>query len=161
MGDKSLMKKISIISLLSLFMLSNSDAKPILEASQIASMVSAIKMERLGTDAVTLEHTPSPFRIPPQVKKVITPKATQSVGTLPLSTTPALAGSTIVPVVKKVVVMKLEGISNNTAFINGKWYRVGMNVEGYSVVSISKSSVMLKNKNGIKQLSISKINPLQ
>jgi hypothetical protein len=35
-----------------------------------------------------------------------------------------------------------------------------MVVEGFSVVSISKSSVVLKNKNQIKSLSISKINPL-
>jgi len=133
--------------------MSEISAKVILDANQIKSMVSAIKMERLGTDAQTLQNTPSPFRIPPP-KKVVTSASSDK------NATATSSGVKVLAPIKKAVVLKLDGISNNTAFINGKWYRVGMVVEGFSVVSISKSSVVLKNKNQIKSLSISKINPL-
>lgn len=149
------MKKISIISILTMLFLSEISAKVILDANQIKSMVAAIKMERLGTDAQTLQNTPSPFRIPPP-KKVVTPASNDKNASFSATS----SGAKILAPIKKVVVLKLDGISNNTAFINGKWYRVGMVVEGFSVVSISKSSVVLKNKNQIKSLSISKINPL-
>ncbi len=102
-----------------------------------------------------MQNTPSPFRIPP-AKKVVTPASNDKNA----SSSATSSSAKILAPIKKVVVLKLDGISNNTAFINGKWYRVGMVVEGFSVVSISKSSVVLKNKNQIKSLSISKINPL-
>ncbi|GEM_PF-1164325 len=149
------MKKISIISILTVFSMSEISAKVILDANQIKSMVAAIKMERLGTDAQTLQNTPSPFRIPPP-KKVVTPASNDKNA----SSSATSSGVKVLAPIKKAVVLKLDGISNNTAFINGKWYRVGMVVEGFSVVSISKSSVVLKNKNQIKSLFISKINPL-
>ncbi|MBD3795028.1 MAG: hypothetical protein IE881_03680 [Epsilonproteobacteria bacterium] len=153
------MKKISIISILTMLFLSEISAKVMLDANQIKSMVSAIKMERLGTDAQTLQNTPSPFRIPPP-KKVVTPASNDKNTTASATSSGGVNGAKVLAPIKKAVVLKLDGISNNTAFINGKWYRVGMVVEGFSVVSISKSSVVLKNKNQIKSLSISKINPL-
>lgn len=69
------------------------------------------------------------------------------------------------PVVIKVAAPKpplvLSLIINSKALISGKWYKVGENVDGYSIKSIGTTSVTLANSKSVKTLSIKSDNYLK
>lgn len=53
---------------------------------------------------------------------------------------------------QKNITLKLKGIMNNSANINGKWFKVGQIVEGYKVSDIMDDAVYLKDGNKSKML---------
>ncbi|SFV67509.1 hypothetical protein MNB_SV-12-553 [hydrothermal vent metagenome] len=127
-------KIIGIITLLSLSISATS-----LSHEEIIKMVLKIKEERIGIDLATLEKTPNPFPIVEEVKekkvekkiKIERPK-----------------------IVKKTVIHKLVAILNHSAFIDGKWYKVGNKVGVYTLTHIGIDSVTIKSEKESKRLVI-------
>ena len=64
----------------------------------------------------------------------------------------------IQPVVKPLY---LYAIFNNQAYINGKFYQIGEQVEGYRLISIKKNYVILRKGERMKLLPLLKNNILQ
>lgn len=54
------------------------------------------------------------------------------------------------PIVPKVVIepLRLEGLMNKSALINGKWYRLNDAVRGYTLAEIKPSSILLSGAKG-------------
>lgn len=54
------------------------------------------------------------------------------------------------PIVPKVVLepLRLEGLMNKTALINGKWYRLNDTVRSYTLAEIKPSSILLSGAKG-------------
>ncbi|MDD5211151.1 MAG: hypothetical protein PHV62_01940 [Sulfuricurvum sp.] len=66
------------------------------------------------------------------------------------------------PIVAKVVVepLRLEGLMNKSALINGKWYHLNDAVRSYTLAEIKPSSILLSGAKGQQLiLFISKQNP--
>ncbi|MBN2767904.1 MAG: hypothetical protein JXQ68_02280 [Campylobacterales bacterium] len=57
-----------------------------------------------------------------------------------------------VVVQQQVEKIALKGIMNNRAFINNKWFGLNDEVEGYTLVSITSNSVLLKREDRTKEL---------
>lgn len=134
MGDKSLMKKLSILLvLLSSFVWSGS-----LSSEEITNMVTKIKKEREGIKIGKLENTMNPFRLN---KKRTVETNDESGFVEPLPSAPEY---------------QLQAILNHAAFINKKWYKRGDTLGSYRVGYIGRSSVTLTSKSGNKTLLIKK-----
>ena len=126
------MKKLFTLSLLSVSSIYGAS----ISASEITNMITQIRKERVGIDLKQLNNTKNPFIVnkieekKEEVKKKVV-KAKKAV------------------VVEKVY--KLDAILNHAAFINKKWYKRGDKIDQYVVQSLSKSSVVLKSKSGVKK----------
>jgi len=126
------MKKLFTLSLLSVSSIYGAS----ISASEITNMITQIRKERVGIDLKQLNSTKNPFIVnkieekKEEVKKKVV-KAKKAV------------------VVEKVY--KLDAILNHAAFINKKWYKRGDKIDQYVVQSLSKSSVVLKSKSGVKK----------
>lgn len=62
------------------------------------------------------------------------------------STLPASSSYTFKSDVQTAPSLRLTAIMNNSALINGKWYKVGDTLYGYKVVAISMKSANLASK---------------
>jgi len=144
MGDKSLMKKLILIFILTLYGYPSS-----LSYDEIAQMVTKIKQKRVGIGIVELNETPNPFTI---IKKVLKkPKKKIKKKKKP----------SIVRIIEPT--FTLTAILNSKAFINGKWYEIGDKLAGdYRVTYIGDSSVVVSSPRLTKRLkvepSVKKIN---
>lgn len=75
-----------------------------------------------------------------------------------LGSMPMLPG---IPIVPKIVEepLRLQGLMNKSALINGKWYRINDTVRSYTLAEIKPSSILLSGAKGQKLiLFISKQN---
>ena len=55
----------------------------------------------------------------------------------------------------------LDAIMNNSALINGKWYKLGQSVKNYKIISIENDSIVLsKNRKRITLSTVQKIKNL-
>jgi hypothetical protein len=133
-------KKLIIKSLLLMNLLSLSLFATSLSHQEISKMVSKIQVERVGIDLATLENTPNPFAI---IEEVIEEKPKEVKIDRP-------------KMVKKVISHKLVAILNHAAFIAGKWYKIGDKIGIYTVTTIGKDRITIKNKNESKELIIEK-----
>ena len=107
-----------------------------LSHAEITNMVEKIKQERTGIKLEYLASTPNPFNINKRDEKV--------------DETP------VEEVVFKEVVYNLTAIFNRAAFINGKWYKSGEQVDNYTVSKVGKESVILVDGGNKKTLRLPK-----
>ena len=125
------MKKIILI-LLSLTIVASAD----LSVKQIQKMVNKIHEKREGVKLETLEDTKGPFARFKEENNV----------------------TTIVAPIKLVAKVKLalHAIVNGKAYINDSWSSVDDNISGYTLKSIGKRGVVLRNSNHIRKLFLHK-----
>jgi hypothetical protein len=129
MGDKSLMKKITLL-ILSAATLTSAN----LSVKQIENMVLKIHQKRPGADITILDKTYEPFVLKKVYKETNTTKEIKPV------------------VVKNEAKLQLHAIMGNKAFINNKWLEVNDTIEGYQLKYIGKRGVVLQSGNSIKKL---------
>ena len=114
-----------------------------LNQNDIVLMVKKIKEERVGISLLKLKNTSNPFPIREKQKVVLKEEVEE-------------VTKQVVYVAEKVYL--LNGILNDAAFINNKWYKRGSKIDEYKVGYISDTSVILKSLNGNKTLSLKKKN---
>jgi len=63
---------------------------------------------------------------------------------------PRLGSMPLLPAIPKVVIepLRLEGLMNKSALINGKWYHINDTVRGYTLAEIKPSSILLSGAKG-------------
>ena len=110
-----------------------------LSSAEIVKMVAEIKKERKGISLAILEATGKPFLVKTPKKKE-TEKITE-VGEI---------------LTEEEKIYTLKAILNKAAFIDGKWYKQGDKLGSYKVGHVSSDSVVIKNTNGNKKLSLKK-----
>lgn len=108
-----------------------------LSHAEITNMVEKIKQERTGIELDRLASTPNPFAVHAKNEKVIHEVETHE------------------EVVQEVV-YRLTAIFNRAAFINGKWYKKGAEIDHYTISKVGTQSVTLVNGNDEKTLSLPK-----
>ena len=104
-----------------------------LSHAEITNMVEKIKHQRTGIDLESLENTPNPFNINKREEKDTNKEA-----------------------VLKEAVYNLTAIFNRAAFINGKWYKSGEQIDNYTISKVGKKSVILVNGSNRKTLALPK-----
>ena len=104
-----------------------------LSHAEITNMVEKIKHQRTGIELESLESTPNPFNINKREEKVA-----------------------IEEVVFKEVAYNLTAIFNRAAFINGKWYKSGEQMDNYTISKVGKESVTLVNGSNKRTLRLPK-----
>jgi hypothetical protein len=129
MGDKPLMKKITLL-ILSAATLTSAN----LSVKQIENMVIKIHQKRPGADNILLDNTHEPFAEKTPVENNITETSTNSVQT------------------NTKAKLKLHAIMAQKAFINDQWLDVNDTIEGYQLKYIGKRGVVLQSGNDIKTL---------
>lgn len=112
----------------------------------VDGQVAAIKPPRSGISSSAVNRVKSPF--------IITYTATKPGKK---SSTPGRAGSKPAarPAIKP---MKVHAIMNDSALINGKWYKPDEKVRGYRVAKIDRESVLLTRGKKEKKLFLSSAN---
>jgi len=130
MGDKSLMKKISILLIL---ILSVSYAD--LSVNQIRDMVTKIHQKREGINIETLSSTKEPFLHLIKENNTSTSIITQK---------------------EEETELILHAILNKKAYINNEWKKIDDTVDGYVLKYIGTKGVVLRNENRIKKLFLHK-----
>jgi len=122
------MKKITIISLAAAMLLAS-------EVDEIDKIVQKINSKREGT----LPKKELKSVVSPMVKIVVENNETIKD-----------SNGTIIKAKAKDDNFVLAAILNNSAFINGNWYKVGDMVGKYKLIEIMDDSVLLKNGNKTK-----------
>ena len=107
-----------------------------LSHAEITNMVEKIKHQRAGIELESLEGMPNPFSINKREEKV--------------------TEASIEEVAFKEVVYNLTAIFNRAAFINGKWYKSGEQVDNYTINKVGKESVILVDGSDKKTLTLPK-----
>jgi len=121
------MKKLLIISIVSLLPLLASANVALDSHDQISKQIEEIKPPRVGVSAANVLHTKSPFLLYKTGKdgKRKTYTAKKKVKLPPL---------------------KMESSINNNVKINGKWYKEGDRVRQYTIVKVTSGEALLKSK---------------
>ena len=127
MGDYILMKKLLLISIVSLLPLLASANTESASHAQINKQIQEIKPPRIGVKATDVLRTKSPFILYKTGKdgKKKTYAAKKKVKLPPL---------------------KMESSINNNVKINGKWYKEGDRVRQYTILKVTSGEVLLKSK---------------
>lgn len=125
MGGKSLMKRVVTFSLVCFISL-NAE----FNVEQINNMVNQIQQKRVSKMNIDYRSVPSPF---------IVIKMDED------------SNKTVAVSPKKQISFNLSAIINHSAFINGKWYKVGDSMSDYKIIEIGDTEVKLENgKNTIE-----------
>ena len=120
------MKRVIVISI-SLMVCLNAE----FSMEQIDNMVLKIQQKRVSKMDIDYKSVPSPFII---IKKDEDTK------------------KTVVSTPEKKISFNLSAIINDTAFINGKWYKKGDVIGGYNITEITDTKVKLENKKSTIEL---------
>ena len=121
------------IALLALFISINLNAE--LSIEQIDNMVNKIQQKRISKRNIDYRNVPSPFIL---IKKDENDK------------------KAVVSSLTKELSLKLNAIINDTAFINGRWYKVGESVNDYNITKIDDRKVELKKGKNTMELFLPK-----
>ena len=117
------------------------------ELAWVNEQVEAIKPPRTGMKSRELSIVKDPFIFLNKNRTDTSKKANNTKrksSSIPNRTTTSSSSQKIV---KKKRTLSVTMLMNSSAFINGKWYKVGDKVRGYRVSKIDSSSVLLtKNK---------------
>ncbi|WP_457746155.1 hypothetical protein [Sulfurimonas sp.] len=121
-------------------------ATPANELTWVDEQVEAIKPPRVGFNIKKLARVSDPFIY------LRTSKKGGASGAKRRSSVPKGSGSAKV---KKTKVFKLtlNAILNQSAMINGKWYKKGEKVYGYKLAKVTTNAVLLTKKKKKVQLS--------
>jgi hypothetical protein len=113
------------------------------ELQWVDEQIQAIKPSRSGVDKKSIEMLTDPFIF---IKKESTEKNTkQSNGSNKLSPN-TTTKSTTNAIVKKETSFALDAIMNDSALINGKWYKINSKIGQYTIKTVDKTSVVLSYK---------------
>ena len=107
-----------------------------LSHAEITNMVEKIKHQRAGIELESLEGMPNPFSINKREEKV--------------------TEASIEEVAFREAVYSLTAIFNRAAFINGKWYKSGEQMDNYTIIKVGKESVILVDGSNKKTLRLPK-----
>ena len=117
------------------------------ELSWVDEQIEAIKPARKSSKIGNIK---SPFIFLKKNKKI---KKTPNIESRRVSTTNS-KGQVVTRVTKRVYTpLVLDAILNNTALINGRWYRQNDKIKSYTIKKIEKSTVILKNEDRTIRLS--------
>ena len=143
MGDHLLMKTLLLILTLTGALLANADVK------WVDAQVAAIKPPRTGISNAAVNQVRDPFIFlkKPSAKGATTAKRTVKKG----STAPK-------KVSKRSGKLRVTAIMNDSALINGQWYKANEKVRGYRISKIERASVFLTRGKEKHQLFISTAN---
>jgi len=109
------------------------------ELSWVDEQIQAIKPPRIGMQNHDVSSIKDPFIF--LSKNKIKSQTTQVQSTNIVNSAP------IAKVALPKKSLSLEIVMNNTAMINGSWYKVGDFIHGYKIVKIGRISVTLNNQN--------------
>lgn len=175
MGDRSTMKTLVITSIILTLTLQASNAinapmtlpavgnvtvlqsKSDKELAWVDEQIQAILPSRIGVADGFVNSLNDPMKYLSQV-----PEAGGS--SIKLLAPPKLGGMPMLPsmpIVPKIVEepLRLQGLMNKSALINGKWYRINEAVRSYTLAEIKPNSILLSGAKGQKLiLFISKQN---
>lgn len=121
----------NLFLIISLLLLSNLYAD---ELDWVNEQVEAIKPPRTGMQNRELSSLKNPFVF---IKKDTKKKKDNSKNT---------KTTTLTKVIKKQLYLKLTMVINQSAQINGVWYKVGDHVGDYTISDITQKTVLLKKK---------------
>lgn len=127
------------------------------ELAWVDEQIQAILPARIGVADGYINSLSDPI-------KYTSSKPAPSTGGIKLLPPPRLGGMPMLPgmpIVAKVVEepLRLQGLMNKSALINGKWYRINDAVRSYTLAEIKPSSILLSGAKGQKLiLFISKQN---
>lgn len=175
MGDRTTMKILAISSIFLTLMLQASNtinspmalpsvgnvtvvqSKSDKELAWVDEQIQAILPARIGVSDGFINSLNDPMKYQSQVPEAGT-------GRIKLLAPPRLGSMPMLPsmpVVPKIVEepLRLQGLMNKSALINGKWYRINDAVRSYTLAEIKPSSILLSGAKGQKLiLFISKQN---
>ena len=115
----------------------------------VDGQISAIKPPRSGISSSAVNRVKNPF--------IITYSTTQTGKTgKKASTSKSSGGKTTAK--RTTQPMKVHAIMNDSALINGKWYKPDEKVRGYRVAKIDRESVLLTRGKKEKKLFLSSAN---
>jgi len=149
MGDNLLMKTIY----LSLFMLASITLAD--DLSWVDTQVEAIKPSREGESLQSISKIKDPFIF---LKKNASTKDTKSTSkslkkNVVRSNTYNQSRSSSSKKVYQKSAFTLSAIINNSALINGAWYKINETIKGYKITAIDNTTVTLKKKSKVYVLS--------
>jgi hypothetical protein len=124
------MKKILLVSFVTLISTLCSD-----ELAWVDQQIESIKPPREGVSSSVIASLGDPFIF---LKKVVP----ADVKNIPVATSSLVYKSDV----KVTPSLQLTAIMNDTALINGEWYKVGDTVHGYKIVAVKMKSVNLVSK---------------
>jgi hypothetical protein len=139
MGDYLLMKTLLLLIFISSSLLADANT------DWVDGQVAAIKPPRKGVSSNTISRVKNPF--------IITYSAST---TGEKSSTPSAGKSTVKQT--GIQPLKVHAIMNDSALINGKWYKADEKVQGYRVAKIDRESVLLTSGKKEKKLFLSSAN---
>jgi len=109
------------------------------ELSWVDTQVDAIRPARVGINNYEIMKIQDPFIF----YKKKSDKSKKITGVVKASISGSSANSVKASLKKKPKPMKLSTIINNSALIDGKWYRVNEKIAGFIVSSITRTNVVL------------------
>lgn len=117
------------------------------ELSWVDEQVEAIKPPRIGMKGreISIVKDPFIFLKKNRIEKLKSNSATKR-ATYTSAPNKIANASDIKKVVKKKGSLSVSLLMNSSAMINGKWYKVGDKINGYSVNKIDSTSVLLTKK---------------
>ncbi|MBU1928101.1 hypothetical protein KKG77_03785 [bacterium] len=124
------MKKILIVSFVALVSVLSSN-----ELAWVDKQIDSIKPPREGISSSAITSLSDPFIF---LKK---PVETTTKGNTAASNSYVFKSG-----VKTAPTLRLTAIMNDSALINGKWYKVGDTLHGYKLLAINTKSVNLRSK---------------
>jgi len=141
MGNSLLMKNTLLIFLILTFILFQSQAN---ELKWVDEQIEAIKPNRKGINKNEIDSLKSPFIFLIDKNLEISKKHTKQIY-LPKKTNHTYKKKIYKPIKKAKThqLFILEAIINKTAFINGKWYKLGDNINKYILKEISPNRIVL------------------
>ena len=144
MGDYILMNIYILITFLLLSVTLSSN-----ELSWVDTQVQAIKPARKGMTDLELDKIKDPFifyKNSTKSRYVKTKKKYRKYASTKKSTTSSEANSIVLEHPSNNFV--LSAIINNSALINGEWYKINESVNSFKLSSINRTSVILTKGNG-------------
>ena len=146
------MKKTLLFCIASSFLFAQTNLK---ELSWVNKEIEAIKPSRKGTSLRSIALLRDPFVFLNKNKGEKKEKVKVKKNIVPPSVIPTQTTSTTSVALPKTLSqsLKLSAIINNSALINGNWYKVGDKVGNYKIAKITPQDVILQNSMRTLKLS--------
>ena len=109
------------------------------ELSWVDEQIQAIKPPRVGMQSRAVSSIKDPF--------IFLSNSKTKSQTTRVQSTNIVNSAPIAKVALPKKSLSLEIVMNNTAMINGNWYKTGDFIHGYKIVKIGRISVTLNNQN--------------
>lgn len=112
------------------------------ELAWVDEQIQAILPARIGVADGFINSLSDPIRYTSPVASGIKLLAPPKLGGLPALST--------MPLIPKIIVepLRLQGVMNKSALINGKWYHLNDSVRAYTLAEIKSGSVLLSGTKG-------------